>query len=240
MSAANTTLFLFFISGMPAYHPIKVRFMPVSAEIKQYAAKIARILQEHYPDAKCELDYQSPLELLVATILSAQCTDERVNLVTKALFHKYPDVAAYANAQLKDLEREIQSTGFYHNKAKSIQGCCQSLLERYGGKVPDDIEKLVDLPGIGRKTANVILGSVYGIASGIVVDTHVTRVSQRMGLTKEKNPEKIEKDLLGQFPRKEWIAISNRMVHHGRYTCTARKPKCAACPFDKICPKIGV
>jgi len=214
--------------------------MPIPAEIKQYAAKIAKILREHYPDAKCELDYETPLQLLIATILSAQCTDERVNLVTKSLFRKYPDADAYANAPQKDLEREIQSTGFYHNKAKSIQSCCQSLLERYGGQVPRDIEKMIELPGIGRKTANVVLGAAYGVASGIVVDTHVTRVSQRLGLTQEKNPEKIEKDLLGQFPRKEWIAIGNRMVHHGRYVCIARNPKCDTCPLAGLCPRIGV
>jgi endonuclease-3 len=209
-------------------------------EIKQYAAKIARTLGEHYPDAKCELDYKTPLQLLIATILSAQCTDERVNMVTKNLFRRYPNAAAYANAPQKDLEREVQSTGFYHNKAKSIQSCCQSLLESYNGQVPQDIEKMIQLPGIGRKTANVVLGTAYGIASGIVVDTHVSRVSQRLGLTREKNPEKIEQDLLRQFPRKEWIAISNRMVHHGRYLCTARKPQCNTCPLKDICPRIGV
>ena len=214
--------------------------MPISAETKQYAAKIAGILREHYPRAKCELDFETPLQLLIATILSAQCTDERVNLVTKSLFHKYPDAAAYAQAPQKELEREIQSTGFYHNKAKSIQSCCQALLERYEGQVPRDIEKLVELPGIGRKTANVVLGTAFGIASGIVVDTHVTRVSQRLGLTREKIPEKIEDDLSRQFPQKEWIAVSNRIVHHGRYVCTARKPKCDICPLGKICPRIGV
>ncbi len=214
--------------------------MPITTETKQYSAKIAGILREHYPKAKCELDFQTPLELLIATILSAQCTDERVNLVTKSLFRKYPDAAAYANAPQKDLEREIQSTGFYHNKAKSIQSCCQALLERYNGQVPHDIEKMIELPGIGRKTANVVLGTAFGIASGIVVDTHVTRVSQRLGLTQEKNPEKIEEDLLRQFPQKEWIAISNRMVHHGRNVCTARKPHCDTCPLASLCPRIGV
>lgn len=219
---------------------IKVRSMIDFAVTKQYAAKVAEILLEHYPRAKCELDFQTPIQLLIATILSAQCTDERVNQVTKSLFHKYPDTAAYARAPLKDLERDIQSTGFYHNKAKSIQSCCQALLERYDGQVPKEIEKLIELPGIGRKTANVVLGTAYGIVTGIVVDTHVTRVSQRLGLTKEKNPEKIELDLLGQFPKKEWIAISNRMIHHGRNICIARKPKCDCCPLGKICPKIGV
>lgn len=214
--------------------------MTASADTKQYSAKIAKILREHFLEAKCELVFKTPLQLLVATILSAQCTDQRVNLVTKELFKKYPDVTAFARASLKELEQDIQSTGFYHNKAKSIQGCCQALLEMYDGEVPQDIEKLIELPGIGRKTANVVLGTAYGITSGIVVDTHVTRVSQRLGLTHEKDPEKIEKDLIKQFPRKEWIAISNRMVHHGRYICVARKPKCSSCPLEKICPKIGV
>jgi endonuclease-3 len=211
-----------------------------SAANKSYAAKVSKILGKNYRQAKCELDYKTPLQLLMATILSAQCTDDRVNQVTKSLFRKYPDAAAYAKAPLKQLEREIQSTGFYHNKAKSIQSCCQALLERYDGEVPRELEKMVELPGVGRKTANVVLGSAFGIASGIVVDTHVARVSQRLGLTKEKNPEKIERDLLGYFPQKEWIDISNRMIHHGRYICTARKPQCGNCPLDDICPKIGV
>ncbi len=211
--------------------------MPIYAKNKEYTAKIAKILREHYPDAKCELDFQTPLELLIATILSAQCTDERVNKVTKTLFHKYPDADAYAKAPLKELEQAIQSTGFYHNKAKSIQSCCQALLERYNGQVPQDIEKMIELPGIGRKTANVILGTAYGIASGIVVDTHVTRVSQRLGLTEEKNPEKIEQDLLGQFPHTQWIAMSNRLVHHGRYLCTAENPNATPAPWEKSARK---
>jgi endonuclease-3 len=220
--------------------PNQGRFMTVSSGTKQHAATVAKILGKEFPQARCELDFQTPLQLLIAVILSAQCTDVRVNQVTKSLFHKYPDAAAYAQASLKELERDIQSTGFYHNKAKSIQSCSQALLERYEGDVPEDMEKLVELPGIGRKTANVVLGTAYGIASGIVVDTHVTRVSQRLGLTEEKNPEKIEQDLLGQFPQKEWIALSHRLVHLGRYVCTARKPKCDVCPLGKICPKIGV
>jgi endonuclease-3 len=214
--------------------------MLMSAKTREYAAKIGKILRRQYPDAKCELDSQTPLQLLVATILSAQCTDERVNKVTKTLFHKYPDAAAYAKAPLKELEHAIQSTGFYHNKAKSIQSCCQALLERYNGQVPQDIAKMIELPGIGRKTANVILGTAFGVPSGIVVDTHVTRVSRRLGLTEEKNPEKIEQDLTAEFPRNQWIAISNRLVHLGRYICVARKPKCEVCPLAKICPKIGV
>jgi endonuclease III len=223
-----------------ALNLIKVRSMTISPGTKQYAAKVAQILGENYSNAHCELEFQTPLELLIAAILSAQCTDKRVNQVTKSLFQKYPRTAAYSQASLKELEKDIQSTGFYHNKAKSIQGCCHALLERYDGEVPQDIDKLIDLPGIGRKTANVILGTAYGIASGIVVDTHVTRVSQRLGLTHEKNPEKIEKDLLGQFPQKEWISLSHRMVHLGRYVCIARKPRCDACPLNSICPRIGV
>ena len=166
--------------------------MAATADAKRHAAKIARRLAEHYPDATCSLDFQSPLELLVATILSAQCTDVRVNQVTKTLFRKYPTAAHYARAKLPELERDIQSTGFFRNKAKSIQNCCRTLLERYDGQVPKDIDQLVELPGIGRKTANVVLGTAYGIAVGVVVDTHVGRISRRLGLTGEKDPEKIE------------------------------------------------
>ena len=154
--------------------------MTITADAKKYPAQVAHLLKKHYPDAKCSLNFSTPLELLVATILSAQCTDERVNLVTKELFRKYTDVAAYAKAPPKELELSIQSTGFFHNKTKSIQGCCQTLLERYGGEIPHDLDKLVDLPGIGRKTANVVLGTAFGIASGVVVDTHVGRLSQRL------------------------------------------------------------
>jgi len=207
---------------------------------KRHAAKIVRQLARAYPDAACSLDFQTPLELMVATILSAQCTDERVNLVTKDLFHKYPTAVEYASVGQSELERDIQSTGFFRNKAKSIQGCCKSLLERHGGHVPKTIEELVDLPGIGRKTANVILGAAYEIASGVVVDTHVGRISRRLGLTPQKSPEKIEQDLMGQVPKKEWIALSHRMIQHGRRCCTARKPKCDQCPLESICPRIGV
>lgn len=213
--------------------------MPSTAE-KRHAARIARLLAKHYPDARCSLDFQSPLELLVATILSAQCTDERVNQVTKTLFRKYPTVAHYARAGLPQLQREIKSTGFFRNKAKSIKNCCRDLLEQYDGRVPKDIEQLVRLPGIGRKTANVVLGTAYGIASGVVVDTHVARIARRLGLTAEKNPEKIERDLIALFAEKEWIALSHRLIQHGRRRCTARKPKCEECPLESLCPRIGV
>lgn len=214
--------------------------MTAIADSKKHAARISAILKKHYPDAKCSLNFSTPLELLVATILSAQCTDERVNLVTKDLFRKYPSAAAYVKASAKDLEKDIQSTGFFHNKTKSIQGCCKALLERHGGQIPQDLEHLVELPGVGRKTANVVLGTAFGIASGVVVDTHVGRLSQRLGLTGEKNPEKIEEDLMKLFPKKDWIALSHRLIQHGRKICSARKPLCGKCPFDEICPKTGV
>ena len=210
------------------------------AEAKRHAGKVARRLAEHYPDATCSLDFQSPLELLVATILSAQCTDRRVNQVTKTLFRKYPAAAHYAKANLAELERDIQSTGFFRNKAKSIQNCCRTLLERYDGEVPKDIEQLVELPGIGRKTANVVLGTAYGIAVGVVVDTHVARITRRLGLTQQKTPEKIENDLMAQFAQKDWISLSHRLIAHGRRCCTARNPKCDQCPLEPLCPRIGV
>lgn len=207
---------------------------------KRHAAKIAKLLAKHYPDATCSLDFRSPLQLLVATILSAQCTDERVNVVTKTLFHKYPTATDYARAPLPQLENDIKSTGFFRNKAKSIKKCCQTLVEDYGEKVPQDIEQLVALPGIGRKTANVILGTAFGMATGVVVDTHVGRLSRRLGLSAEKSPEKIERDLIELFPKKEWIALSHRLIQHGRRVCTARKPKCDECPLETDCPKVDV
>ena len=214
--------------------------MAASADAKRHASKVASRLRRHYPDARCALDFRSPLELLVATILSAQCTDERVNLVTKELFKGYRTAADYARAPQPKLERAIQSTGFFRNKAKSIKESCQALAEQYDGQVPKDLDKLVELPGIGRKTANVVLGTAYGIASGVVVDTHVARLSRRLGLTEEKDPNKIEKDLMEKISRKQWVAFSHRMIHHGRRTCTARKPRCDECPLADVCPRIGV
>jgi len=214
--------------------------MVVSQEAKRHAARVRGRLRRRYPDAKCALDFDTPLELLVATILSAQCTDERVNLVTKDLFKRYRSAADYARAPQSQLEADIKSTGFYRNKAKSLKECCEALLEKYDGELPRDIEALVGLSGIGRKTANVILGTAFGIASGIVVDTHVARVSRRLGLTRQKDAVKIEQDLMELVPRKEWIAFGHRMVHHGRRVCTARKPKCDECPMASFCPRIGV
>lgn len=209
-------------------------------DLRRRAAAIVKALRREYPDAQCALHFHTPLELLVATILSAQCTDQRVNLVTPALFKKYPTAADYARAPLADLERAIQSTGFFRNKAKSIQGCCKQIAERFDGQAPRDLETLVTLPGIGRKTANVVLGTGYGIASGVVVDTHVARVTRRLGLTENKDPEKIERDLMALLPTDEWIAFSHRVIHHGRRICAARKPKCDICPLGKLCPRIGV
>jgi endonuclease-3 len=207
---------------------------------KQHATRIARLLQAAYPEAKCSLDFRTPLELLVATILSAQCTDRRVNQVTKSLFKKYRSAADYARVPPSELERDIQSTGFFRNKAKSIQGCCRALMERHDGRVPREMDALVQLPGVGRKTANVVLGTAYGAATGVVVDTHVARLAQRLGLSTEKNPEKIERDLMDIFPDSEWIALSHRLIQHGRQICTARKPNCPECPLEKECPKVGV
>ena len=208
-------------------------------DAKHHATGIVLLLRRQYPSATCSLDFQTPLELLVATILSAQCTDERVNRVTKDLFGKYRSAADYARVPIANLEKDIQSTGFFRNKAKSIQNCCRLLAEQYDGQVPQNIDQLVELPGIGRKTANVILGTAFGIASGVVVDTHVTRLSRRLGLSPQKDAEKIEKDLMAVIPSNEWIAFSHRMIQHGRKVCAARKPQCDACPLNEICPKSG-
>jgi endonuclease-3 len=207
---------------------------------KRYASKVVRALRKDYPDAECALIHENAFQLLIATILSAQCTDERVNKVTGPLFTKYPtaaDLAALSNGRL---EKAIQSTGFFRNKAKSIKGCCQQLVEQYDGEVPEDLDVLVELPGVGRKTANVVLGTACGIATGVVVDTHVGRLSRRLGLTAENDAVKVEKNLMEQLPRKEWIDFSHRMIYHGRQVCKARKPLCEECSMTKFCPRIGV
>jgi endonuclease-3 len=214
--------------------------MPAAKTEKRHAAAVVRILARHYPDAVCALDYASPLQLLIATILSAQCTDERVNMVTPELFARFPTAKDLAEAPLDEIERIIQSTGFFRNKAKNIKACCRRLVDEFGGRVPEDLEALVQLPGIGRKTANVVLGTAFGIPSGVVVDTHVGRLSIRLGLTRQTDPVKVERDLMRVLPQKEWIAFSHRMIHHGRRICVARNPKCDICPLNKICPKVGV
>lgn len=203
------------------------------------AAVIAKVLAAHYPDASCALVHRNPLELLVATILSAQCTDVRVNLVTPALFAKYPNAQAFADADLRELEKMIQSTGFFRNKAKNIQAACRELVAKHGGEVPRTMEELIPLAGVGRKTANVILGNAFD-TPGITVDTHVGRLSRRMGLTKHDDPAKVEKDLMMLIPAKEWTMFSHRMIFHGRQVCHARKPRCEGCALAETCPKFGV
>lgn len=193
-------------------------------------------LKAEYPDAKTELDWTNPLELLVATILSAQTTDVRVNGVTKTLFQRYSTAHDYAEADPGELEEEIRPTGFYRNKARSLRGMARALVEEHGGEVPRTMQELVALPGVGRKTANVVLGNAFGVDEGIVVDTHVRRVSNRLGLTAEQDPEKIEQDLMNVVPREDWTVFSHLLILHGRRICKARKPDCPNCPLNDICP----
>lgn len=205
-------------------------------------ARLAQLLDrlaEAYPQARCSLHFTTPWELLVATILAAQCTDERVNQVTSGLFARYPNPQALAQAPLEELEAAIKPTGYYQNKAKSLQACARQLVERFGGEVPGTLEELTSLPGVGRKTAQVILGNAFGVP-GIAVDTHVRRLSQRMGLTRQTDPFKIEQELMGIVPPAEWTLFSHRMIAHGRAVCTARRPRCGECPLAEACPQIGV
>jgi len=203
-------------------------------------SEIIKRLKKEYPDAHCALNHSNAFELLVATILSAQCTDERVNIVTANLFRKYRKPQDYIDVSQEELEKDIHSTGFFRNKAKNIQAACQKISEQFGGEIPQTMEELIILNGVARKTANVVLGNAFGIASGVVVDTHVSRVSQRLGLTDNIVPEKIEKDLQELVPQKEWIMFPHWLIFHGRKICQARKPKCEICPLEDICPKIGV
>jgi endonuclease-3 len=196
---------------------------------------ILRGLERGYPNAQCALHHSSPLELLIATILSAQCTDERVNIVTQTLFRKYRNPEEYVNVAPEELEADIRPTGFFRNKTRSVQGACKVILEKFGGAVPDTMEGLLELPGVARKTANVVLGVAFGKAEGIVVDTHVFRVSKRLDLSRSDTPENIEGDLMQIVPRKKWISFSHEMILHGRHTCKARKPLCPACPVEKLC-----
>ncbi len=210
------------------------------ANKKARTRTIVRRLEREFPEAKCALDHTSPLELLVATILSAQCTDARVNMVTPALFEKYKSALDYAAADPRVLEREIQSTGFFRNKTKSIIGMAQGLVEFHGGQVPDTMDELVRLPGVGRKTANVVLGNAFGKNEGVVVDTHVQRIAGLLKLTREKTPEKIERDLMTLVPRPKWTIFSHLLILHGRKTCIARRPKCEACVINRWCPSSRV
>jgi endonuclease-3 len=205
----------------------------------QRVAALLDALDRAYPEARCELDFGSPLQLLIATILSAQCTDERVNKVTPALFAKYPDAAAFANAPQAELEEMIRSTGFYRNKAKAIRSCCADLVRLHGGEVPRTLEALTALQGVGRKTANVVLGNAYGIP-GLVVDTHVTRLAHRLGLTREEDAVKIEFALMPIVPRDRWTVFSHWLILHGRRVCNARKPRCSTCTVAALCPRLGV
>lgn len=206
---------------------------------KPTALEIHEILVGLYPEVRCALNHQGALQLLVATILSAQCTDARVNMVTPALFQKYPDARAFAEANLPELEKLIQSTGFFRNKAQNILACCKALVDRHGGEVPSTLEELTPLAGVGRKTANVVLGNAFGIP-GITVDTHVGRLSRRMGLTCHEDPVKVEADLMSALPPREWTQFSLRMIEHGRQVCDARKPLCGQCSLEPICPKVGL
>ena len=202
--------------------------------------KIIAGLDKTYPSAHCELVHKNPLELLVATILSAQCTDKRVNIVTEKLFKKYRSAKDFADAEISALENDIHSTGFYKNKARNIKAACTDIVQKHGGKVPQTMEELIQLGGVGRKTANVVLGNAFGINVGVVVDTHVGRLSYRLGLTKHSAPEKIEQDLMALVPKKQWALFSHLLIWHGRRRCFARKPDCAHCEALKFCPRIGV
>ena len=208
----------------------------VSTEEKQRTRQIIRLLKKAYPDAHCSLNHSNALELLIATILSAQCTDERVNIVTADLFRKYKSPADYLRVPLSELEQDIRSTGFYRNKAKSIQGACKLIVEKFNGRVPETFDELLELPGVARKTANVVMGNAFGIASGVVVDTHVSRLSQLLGLTEYSQPEKIEQDLIERVPKNDWIDFSHLLIYHGRAVCIARRPKCGECVLEHLCP----
>lgn len=198
-----------------------------------HARQICAGLDLLYPDASCELIHQSALQILISVILSAQCTDARVNLVTKSLFQKYRTAADFANSTQEELEEAIHSTGFYHNKAKNIRACCRILVEKFNGEVPSTMEELLPLPGVGRKTANCVLGTFFNIADGVVVDTHVLRLSQRLGLSQETTPEKVEQDLMRIVPQDRWVKISHQLILHGRQVCMARNPKCGECLFNQ-------
>ena len=205
-----------------------------------YAREVFSRLQRAHPDAHCELDFKTPLQLVVATILSAQCTDKRVNMVTPLLFRTFPTAASLADAPPDKVEEIIKSTGFFRNKTKSLIGLGKALVERHGGEVPDSMDALVKLPGVGRKTANVVLGNAFSKNDGIVVDTHVARVSHRLGLTREKDPVKIEQDLMPRFPSDDWALLSHLLIFHGRRVCEARRPKCEICVLNDICPSSTV
>lgn len=206
-----------------------------AAARKARLTRILELLDEHYPNVTCELDHKTPWQLLAATILSAQCTDKRVNMVTPELFRRYPTVQDLANAHPAEVSEIIRTTGFFNNKTKSLIGAAKKLLSEFKGEVPQTMKELLGVPGAARKTANVVLGTAYGIPSGVVVDTHVQRISRRLDLTKESTPEKIEQDLMKILPQEKWILFSHQIIHHGRKICEARKPKCTICPLEQVC-----
>lgn len=210
------------------------------AEKKRRAGRIVRALEKAYPGVDCALHHETPFQLTVATILSAQCTDERVNAVTPDLFRKYPDAEALAAASQEDVEQVIRSLGFFRAKANNLLGMARKLVDEFDGEIPDNLPDLVSLPGVGRKTANVVLGVAFGRATGVVVDTHVKRITNLLGLTESKNPEIIERDLMKLLPKTKWIAFSHQLIHHGRGICIARRPKCPECPLLRQCPRVGL
>ena len=218
------------------YEAVSVKKNGVTLDLKTRTLQIMELLEREYSDAKIALNYSNPLELLVATILSAQCTDERVNKVAKALFKKYKKAEDYANAELSQLEQDIRSTGFYRNKAKHIKYCCQLLVAKHNSQVPRTMAELLELPGVARKTANIVLTNAYGIIEGVAVDTHVRRLAQRLGITENDDPAKIEADLMSVVPRDKWARITDLLIVHGRRVCAAKKPQCNACVLNRICP----
>jgi endonuclease-3 len=208
-------------------------------DMKAFAQTVVRKLKKLYPTAECALVHSTPLQLLISTILSAQCTDARVNMVTPILFKRFPTAKSLATADVSEIEEIVRSTGFFRNKAKNIKACCQMILDRFGGEVPRTMEELLELPGVARKTANVVLGNAFD-TPGMVVDTHVGRITRRLGLTKQTDPVKVEQDLMKLLPPKEWTMFSHRVIYLGRQICQARKPNCPVCVFDEECPKVGV
>lgn len=209
-------------------------------ERRSRVGKVIRRLKKEFPEAECALNHDSAFQLLVATILSAQCTDVRVNMTTPELFEKYPDAARLAAASQSAVEKIVKPLGFFRNKASNIRAMAQSLIDEFDGQVPQDIDELVQLPGVGRKTASVVLGTWYGVPSGVVVDTHVKRISNLLGLTTSSNPEIVERDLMSVLPKKEWIEYSHRIILHGRKTCIARRPQCSDCVLLSVCPRVGL
>jgi len=214
--------------------------MIATTKSRRHAVQVIEALKEHYPVAECALDFESPFQLLIAVILSAQCTDKMVNIVTKKLFARYPTAEKLARGQRPTIERLVHSTGFFRNKAKNIRACAKMLVDKHDGVVPQTIEELLELPGVARKTANVVLGVMYNIPSGVVVDTHVFRLCRRLGLSEAKTPDKMEPELIELLPQEEWIEFSHRLIHHGRQICDAKKPLCDECPLSDLCPQIDV